>query len=107
MFPMGVIDRNGEGPLPDDFLDLPKAVDMLKAHGMRARQIYEAQLQDWGQGTTAGGSGPKEAVVKYYDSLFPKDERAAKRAKSWNAARYAVMEELGKIRRDIIRQKFP
>ena len=55
MFPMGVIDRNGEGPLPDDFLDLPKAVDMLKAHGMRARQIYEAQLQDWGQGTTAGG----------------------------------------------------
>jgi len=24
MFPMGVIDRNGEGPLPDDFLDLPK-----------------------------------------------------------------------------------
>jgi hypothetical protein len=41
--------------LPDDFLDLPKAVDMLKANGMRAKQIYEAQIEDWGRGSSAGG----------------------------------------------------
>jgi hypothetical protein len=33
--------------------------------------------------------------------------RAAKRAKSWEAARDAVMKELGRIRRDIIAGRFP
>jgi hypothetical protein len=52
----GVIDRRGEGALPDQFLDLPDAVAVLKTHGMRANQIYEAQLEDWGQETTAGNA---------------------------------------------------
>jgi hypothetical protein len=55
MFPMGVINRNGQGAMPDDFLDLPKAVEILKANGMKAKQIYEAQIQDWGRGSSAGG----------------------------------------------------
>lgn len=55
MFPMGVIKRDGRGSLPDNFLDLPKAVEMLKAHGMRAKQIYSAELEDWGRGSSAGG----------------------------------------------------
>ena len=55
MFPMGVINRNGRGSLPDNFLDLPKAVEMLKAHGMRAKKIYSAELEDWGRGSSAGG----------------------------------------------------
>jgi hypothetical protein len=33
--------------------------------------------------------------------------QAAESAKSWNAARWAVMEELGRIRRDIIAGRFP
>jgi len=50
-----LIHRYGRGPLPDDFIDLPMAVAALKSHGMRAKQIYEAQLADWGRGSSAGG----------------------------------------------------
>jgi hypothetical protein len=56
IFPLGVIDRYGEGPLPDNFVDLPDAVAVLKSRGMRAKQIYQAQLQDWGRGGSAGGA---------------------------------------------------
>ncbi len=51
LFPLGVIDINGDGPLPEDFLDLPQAVGKLR---MRAKQIREAQIQDWGRETSAG-----------------------------------------------------
>jgi len=78
MFPMGVIDRNGRGPLPDDFVDLPKAVEMLKAHGMRAKQIYKAELEDWGRGSSAGGLR-LDGVMWMIDSQL--DERFSVRAK--------------------------
>jgi hypothetical protein len=34
-------------------------------------------------------------------------QEAADSAKSWNAARWAVMEELGEIRHDILKKRFP
>jgi hypothetical protein len=55
LYPLGVIDTYGDGPLPDDFLDLPQAVAQLQAN-MRAKQIHEAQIQDWGRETTAGSA---------------------------------------------------
>jgi len=55
LFPLGVIDTYGNGPLPDDFLDLPQAVAQLQGH-MRAKQIHEAQIQDWGRETSAGSA---------------------------------------------------
>ena len=55
LYPLGMIDTYGDGPLPDDFLDLPQAVATLQAN-MRAKQIYEAQIQDWGRETTAGSA---------------------------------------------------
>ncbi len=55
LYPLGVIDTYGDGPLPDDFLDLPQAVTSLQAN-MRAKQIHEAQIQDWGRETTAGNA---------------------------------------------------
>ena len=54
MYPMGVVDRHGDRFLPSDFLDLPQAVALLAANGMRAKQIYEAQIEDWGTDTTYG-----------------------------------------------------
>jgi TIR domain len=54
IFGFGVVNRSNTRPLPDDFLDLPDAVAVLKANGMRANQIYEAQLEDWGRETSAG-----------------------------------------------------
>jgi hypothetical protein len=51
----GAINPYG-GALPDAFLDLPDAVAMLKANGMRAKQIKQAELADWGQETTAGSA---------------------------------------------------
>jgi hypothetical protein len=55
LFPLGVIDTYGDGPLPDDFLDLPQAVAQLQGN-MRAKQIHEAQIQDWGRETSAGNA---------------------------------------------------
>jgi hypothetical protein len=55
LFPLGVIDTYGNGPLPDDFLDLPLAVAQLQGR-MRAKQIHEAQIQDWGRETSAGNA---------------------------------------------------
>jgi hypothetical protein len=55
IYPLGTIDTYGDGPLPDDFLDLPQAVSELQGR-MRAKQIYEGQIQDWGQETTSGGA---------------------------------------------------
>jgi hypothetical protein len=54
LFPLGVIDTYGDGPLPDDFLDFPQAVTNLESNGMHAKQIHEAQIQDWGRETSAG-----------------------------------------------------
>jgi hypothetical protein len=54
IYGFGVVSRSNTRPLPDNFLDLPDAVALLKANGMRAKQIYEAQLEDWGSETTAG-----------------------------------------------------
>jgi hypothetical protein len=54
--PSGVIDTNGDKPLPADFVDLPAAVEAIKGNGMRAKQIYEAQLKDWGPDSSAGGT---------------------------------------------------
>jgi TIR domain len=56
LFPLGVIERYGGGAIPDDFVDLPDAVSYLKARGMRAKQIYEAQLENWGAGTSYGSA---------------------------------------------------
>ena len=53
-FAFGVRDIRGQRPLPTDFLDLAAAVERLKAGGMRAKAIKEAQIQDWGFETTAG-----------------------------------------------------
>ena len=77
MFPMGVINRDGRGSLPDNFLDLPKAVEMLKAHGMRAKQVYNAELEDWGRGSSAGGLR-LDGVMWMIDSQL--DERFSVRA---------------------------
>lgn len=44
-----------------------------------------------------------EAIRDVTDRL----RQAARRGKSWNAARWAVMEELGRIRRDIVAGRFP
>ena len=38
------------------FVDLPAAVEILKARGMRAKQIYAAQLENWGRGTSYGSA---------------------------------------------------
>ena len=54
MYPMGVVDRSPERALPATFLDLPDAVAALQARGMRAKQIKEAQLENWAPGTTSG-----------------------------------------------------
>jgi hypothetical protein len=54
LFPEGVIDRANSKPLPDNFLDLPDAVAILQQHGMRAKQIYAGDLEDWGNETDAG-----------------------------------------------------
>ena len=54
MFPMGVIDHDRFNKLPVDFLDLPQAIAQLPAQGMRAKQIKEAQLENWAPGTTYG-----------------------------------------------------
>jgi hypothetical protein len=53
LYPLGTIDTYGDGPIPDDFLDLPQAVAQLQGH-MRAKHIHEAQIEDWGRETTAG-----------------------------------------------------
>ena len=45
----------------------------------------------------------EQAILDVTDRL----RKAARRGKSWNAARWAVMEELGEIRRDIRAGRFP
>jgi hypothetical protein len=40
------------------------------------------------------------------DGVTARLVKAAKAAKSWNAARWAVMEELGRIRREIVARRF-
>ena len=54
MHSMGVVDRDPQRALPATFLDLPDAVAVLRDHGMRAKQINEAQLENWAPGTTSG-----------------------------------------------------
>ena len=55
LFQLGVIEQYGR-PLPESFVDLPEAVSQLKARGMRAKQIHEAQLANWAPGSSAGGA---------------------------------------------------
>jgi hypothetical protein len=54
IYGLGVVSRYNSRALPDNFLDLPDAVAVLKNNGMQAKQIYQAQLEDWGSETTAG-----------------------------------------------------
>ncbi len=54
MFPMGVINHDRFDKLPPNFLDLPQAVDQMRAQGMRAKDIYQAQIENWAPGTTYG-----------------------------------------------------
>lgn len=56
LFPLGTVENYDAGPIPDDFVDLPVAVEILKARGMRAKQIYAAQLENWGRGTSYGSA---------------------------------------------------
>jgi hypothetical protein len=77
LYPEGVVDRSGRGALPDDFLDLPDAVAILQSNGMRAKQIYEAQLEDWGSETDAG-SARMHGIEWMIDSQL--DERFVVRA---------------------------
>jgi hypothetical protein len=48
MSPEGVIDRNPAEALPEAFIDLPAAVAVMKSRGMRAQQIKQAELENWG-----------------------------------------------------------
>ena len=77
IYSMGVVNSSNYRQLPDTFLDLPEAVTILKANGMRAKQIYEAQLEDWGTETTAGRAR-MHGVEWMIDSQF--DERFVVRA---------------------------
>ena len=54
MFLSGTIDHDAFDRLPPNFLDLPQAIAQLPALGMRAKQIREAQIQNWPSGTTYG-----------------------------------------------------
>jgi len=56
LFPLGTVENYDAGAIPDDFVDLPAAVEILKARGMRAKQIYAAQLENWGRGTSYGSA---------------------------------------------------
>ena len=54
LLPFGAVDRNPNRALPDNFLDLPEAVANLHARGMRGKQIKNAQLENWANGTSYG-----------------------------------------------------
>ena len=70
---LGVIETYGDGLLPDSSLDLPQAVAILQTHGMRAKQIHEAQIQDWGHESSAGNAGVRGVewiIVSQLDERF-------------------------------------
>lgn len=56
IFSLGVVDARNFRALPDTFMDLPEAFTLLKANGMRAQQIYQAQLENWAPGTSYGSA---------------------------------------------------
>jgi len=56
IFSFGVVDWRADRALPDNYVDLPDAVNVMRQSGMRAKQIKEAELRDWGQATYAGNS---------------------------------------------------
>ncbi len=55
IIPTGPTDPSEARALPADFLDLPNAIATLQARGMRAHQIKAADLENWQDGTSAGG----------------------------------------------------
>lgn len=56
MFSFGVVDWNASNALPDNFLDLPEAVNVMRQQGMRAKQIKSAELRNWGSATYQGSN---------------------------------------------------
>jgi len=54
MFRLGAIDRDARRALPANFLDLPQAWAALQARGMRGKELKEAQLENWQNGTSYG-----------------------------------------------------
>ena len=56
MFPLGAVDRDARQAIPADFLDLPQAWAALQARGLRGKQLKEAQLEDWQNGTSYGSA---------------------------------------------------
>lgn len=55
IFSFGTVDWGHEQPLPEKFVDLPTVVEGLRQQGMRALQIKEAELKDWGERTWVAG----------------------------------------------------
>ena len=56
LFPLGVIDRDARLAIPANFLDLPQAWATLQARGLRGKQLKEAQLENWQNGTSYGSA---------------------------------------------------
>jgi len=56
LFPLGVIDRDARLAIPANFLDLPQAWAALQARGLRGKQLKEAQLENWQNGTSYGSA---------------------------------------------------
>ena len=56
LFPLGVIDRDAKLAIPANFLDLPQAWEALQARGLRGKQLKEAQLENWQNGTSYGSA---------------------------------------------------
>jgi hypothetical protein len=54
MFPLGAVDWDPAHALPAQFLDLPQAVEIARAQGMRGKQVKEAQIENWLPGTSYG-----------------------------------------------------
>ena len=73
MIPGGPRDPGESLILPEQFLDLPDAVAAAHAHGMRAHQIKNADLENWEDGTSAGGvnfSGVEWMIDSALDERF-------------------------------------
>jgi len=77
IFSFGVVDWRADRALPDNFLDLPDAANAMRQQGMRAKQIKEGELRDWGQATYAGSNTLSGVEWRLRSTL---DEYAAIRA---------------------------
>ena len=56
MFPLGAVDRDPRRALPANFLDLPQAWSALQARGLKGKELKEAQLENWQNGTSYGSA---------------------------------------------------